>query len=140
MKKIISIFIFLLLLVGCSLSNSPTSKVEELFSKYQRLDSDVRNGINDVVKDENLTDEQSTRYNKLLEKVKSKYDKLVKYRTEINCISVTEDLIYLIELSLYFLLHLSRYSCFSSLFKSFIFNLYLNLSVLAFLNYPSFLL
>lgn len=68
MKKIISIFIFLLLLVGCSLSNSPTSKVEELFSKYQRLDSDVRNGINDVVKDENLTDEQSTRYKKLLEK------------------------------------------------------------------------
>ena len=70
MKKIISIFIFLLLLVGCSLSNSPTSKVEELFSKYQRLDSDVRNGINDVVKDENLTDEQSTRYKKLLEKQK----------------------------------------------------------------------
>lgn len=32
-----------------------------------------------------------------VEKVKSKYDKLVKYRTEINCISVTEDLISLIK-------------------------------------------
>ena len=34
MKKIVSLFIFLLLLVGCSLSNSPTSKVEELLNKY----------------------------------------------------------------------------------------------------------
>ena len=41
MKKIISIFIFLLLLVGCSLSNSPTSKVEDLLTKYQTLDKDI---------------------------------------------------------------------------------------------------
>ena len=34
MKKIVSLFIFLLLLVGCSLSNSPTSKVEELLNKF----------------------------------------------------------------------------------------------------------
>ena len=38
MKKILSLFIFLLLLVGCSLANSPTSKVEDLMatlkSKY----------------------------------------------------------------------------------------------------------
>ena len=45
MKKIISIFIFLLLLVGCSLSNSPTSKVEDLLTKYQTLDKDIVNGI-----------------------------------------------------------------------------------------------
>lgn len=32
-----------------------------------------------------------------VEQVKSKYDKLVKYRTEINCISVTEELISLIK-------------------------------------------
>ena len=49
MKKIISIFIFLLLLVGCSLSNSPTSKVEDLLTKYQTLDKDIVNGINIII-------------------------------------------------------------------------------------------
>ena len=51
MKKIVSLFIFLLLLVGCSLSNSPTSKVEELLNKYQTLDSDIKSGIDDVLKE-----------------------------------------------------------------------------------------
>lgn len=32
-----------------------------------------------------------------VEQVKSKYDKLVKYRTEINCVSVTDDLISLVK-------------------------------------------
>ena len=42
MKKILSLFIFLLLLVGCSLANSPTSKVEDLLTKYQTLDKDIK--------------------------------------------------------------------------------------------------
>ncbi len=67
MKKIISIFIFLILLVGCSLSNSPTSLVEELLSKYQRFDSDIESGISNVLDDENLTSTQKERYKKLLE-------------------------------------------------------------------------
>lgn len=67
MKKIMSIFIFLLLLVGCSLSNSPTSKVEELLTKYQSLDNDVKSGIEGVIEDENLTSSQKDRYKKLLE-------------------------------------------------------------------------
>lgn len=67
MKKIVSIFIFLLLLVGCSLSNSPTSKVEELLTKYQSLDNDVKSGIEGVIEDENLTSSQKDRYKKLLE-------------------------------------------------------------------------
>lgn len=62
-----SIFIFLLLLVGCSLSNSPTSKVEELLTKYQSLDNDVKSGIEGVIEDENLTSSQKDRYKKLLE-------------------------------------------------------------------------
>lgn len=67
MKKIVSIFIFLLLLVGCSLANSPTSKVEELLTKYQSLDKDVRDGIEEVINSENLTSSQKERYYKLLE-------------------------------------------------------------------------
>lgn len=67
MKKIISIFIFFILLVGCSLSNSPTSLVEDLLSKYQRFDSDIVSGIDNVLEDENLTSIQKERYRKLLE-------------------------------------------------------------------------
>ena len=68
MKKIVSLFIFLLLLVGCSLSNSPTSKVEELLNKYQTLDSDIKSGIDDVLKEENLNTSQKERYRKVIEK------------------------------------------------------------------------
>ena len=68
MIKIVSLFIFLLLLVGCSLSNSPTSRVEDLLNKYQTLDSDISGGINDVLKEENLNDTQKDRYRKVIEK------------------------------------------------------------------------
>ena len=68
MKKLFSLFIFLLLLVGCSLSNSPTSKVEEFLNKYQTLDSDIKSGIDDILKEENLTDSQKERYRKVIEK------------------------------------------------------------------------
>ena len=68
MKKIILVSIFLLLLVGCSLSNNPTSKVEDLLSKYQTLDKDIENGINEVVGEETLTGNQKERYRDLIEK------------------------------------------------------------------------
>ena len=68
MKKIIGIFIFLLLLVGCSLSNSPTSKVEDLLTKYQTLDKDIVNGINSIIEEENFTSIQKDRYKKIIEK------------------------------------------------------------------------
>ncbi|MGM9882179.1 MAG: hypothetical protein ACI31S_04985 [Bacilli bacterium] len=67
MKKITTVFIFLLLLVGCSLSNSPTSKVEDLLSKYQRLDNDIKEGIDTVIDSESLTDTQKDRYRDLIE-------------------------------------------------------------------------
>ena len=68
MKKIISIFIFLIILVGCSLSNTPTSKVEELLMKYQTLDKDIKDNINEVVEEESLTTKQKERYRSLIEK------------------------------------------------------------------------
>lgn len=66
MKKILVVFMFLVLLVGCSLSNTPTSKVEELLTKYQTLDKDIKAGIEDVVDEEVLTDKQKDRYRELL--------------------------------------------------------------------------
>ena len=68
MKKILSLFIFLLLLVGCSLANSPTSKVEDLLTKYQTLDKDIKTGIDEVINEETLTSEQKYRYRNLIEK------------------------------------------------------------------------
>lgn len=68
MKKIISMFIFLILLVGCSLSNTPTAQVEDLLSKYQMLDSDIKTGINSILEEETLTNDQKDRYRDLIEK------------------------------------------------------------------------
>ena len=66
-KKIFLLLIFTFLLIGCSMSNTPTSKVEELLSKYQRLDNDISMGINSVLDEQNLTDVHKQRYRKLLE-------------------------------------------------------------------------
>ena len=66
-KKILLLAIFTFLLIGCSMSNTPTSKVEELLSKYQRLDNDISMGINSVLDEQNLTDTHKERYRKLLE-------------------------------------------------------------------------
>ena len=68
MKKIIFVFAFLFLLVGCSLSNSPTSRVEDFLTKYQTLDKDIMDGINNVVGEETLTPSQAERYRDLIEK------------------------------------------------------------------------
>ena len=67
MKKIFLLFMMLSLLVGCSMANSPTSRVEDLFGKYQRLDNDIDMGIDNVLSEQNLTTEHQDRYRKLLE-------------------------------------------------------------------------
>lgn len=66
-NKIILLGITILLLVGCSMSNTPSSIVEDLLSKYQRLDADITNGIDNVLEEQNLTDDHKERYRKLLE-------------------------------------------------------------------------
>lgn len=66
-KKMIILGITLFLLIGCSMSNTPTSKVEDLLSKYQRLDADISSAINNVLDEQNLTDMHKERYRKLLE-------------------------------------------------------------------------
>ena len=68
MKKRIILFISLIfVLVGCAISNTPTSKVEELFNKYQTVDDDISLGIDNVIEEQNLSDDHKTRYRKLLE-------------------------------------------------------------------------
>lgn len=68
MKKKIGLFLVLILLLsGCAMSNSPTSKVEDLFMKYQKVDEDIALGIDNVVDYQNLTESHKERYRKLLE-------------------------------------------------------------------------
>ena len=67
-KKIVVLSVLLLLLVGCGISNTPTSKVEELLMKYQKVDSDINSGINEVIAGENFTEDHAKRYRSLLVK------------------------------------------------------------------------
>ena len=60
--------ILFITLVGCEMANTPTSKVENLFTKYQKLDNDIDNGINSVLNEQNMSDSQKERYRKILEK------------------------------------------------------------------------
>lgn len=69
MKKLIYIFI-LLLIVGCNnLSNTPKKQVEEFFKKYQSLDKDV---IADLTESINVNDtwttDQKIKYEKIMKK------------------------------------------------------------------------
>lgn len=68
LKKIFLCISMTLLIVGCSMANTPTSKVEDLFTKYQKVDNDINNGIDLVLREQNLTTEHEKRYRSLLEK------------------------------------------------------------------------
>ena len=63
--SLVTIFTF-----GCDkIGNTPTKKVEELMGKYQSIDEDVTNNMEDVIDlENNLTDTQKDRYRELLKK------------------------------------------------------------------------
>ncbi len=66
-KKLLFLAIPLLFLVACTMANTPTSKVEELFTKYQTLDKDINTGISSILDEQNISENQKTRYRKILE-------------------------------------------------------------------------
>ena len=49
------------------MSNTPTSKVEEVLMKYQRLDNDIKTAIDNVLDEQNFNNSHKERYRKLLE-------------------------------------------------------------------------
>ncbi len=67
MKKKLLLLVLPFLLFACSMSNTPTSKAEDLLAKYQRVDNDISLGIDTVLNEQNLTDTHKERYRKLLE-------------------------------------------------------------------------
>lgn len=66
MKKLFLLLILSATLLGCELNNTPTSKVEELMAKYQSLDADIENEIEEVLSDETLSLEQKNEYKELI--------------------------------------------------------------------------
>ncbi len=69
MKKLIYIFI-LLLIVGCNnLSNTPKKQVEEFFKKYQSLDKDVIADLTETINvNDTWTTDQKIKYEKIMKK------------------------------------------------------------------------
>ena len=67
-KKIIALGIVLFLLVGCSMANTPSSNVEALLMKYQKVDMDINNGIDTILDEQDLTDAHRERYRKIIQK------------------------------------------------------------------------
>ena len=67
-NKIFLLGVIIFLLVGCGMANTPTSIVESLFSKYQKVDDDIKKGIDSILDEQELTDTHRDRYRKLLEK------------------------------------------------------------------------
>lgn len=66
-KKILLAIPIMFILVACTMSNTPTSKVEALFNKYQKLDSDIEVGIESILEEQNLSDARKDRYKSILE-------------------------------------------------------------------------
>ena len=71
MKKIIFL-ISLIILVGCTtldISNTPNKKVEEFLNKYQILDEEILNQLDNVIDSKTkLNDENKEEYRKLIKK------------------------------------------------------------------------
>ena len=69
-KIVVSAFILLLVIVGCSNNMStPTNKVEEFLGKYQSMDEDVLKQLDQVIKDDDtMNDNQKDKYKALMEK------------------------------------------------------------------------
>ena len=71
MKKLLVVFfITSIFLLGCQNNlNTPTSTVEQFFSKYQKLDKDVLNDLDKVIKKEkNMNEEQKKIYKTIMER------------------------------------------------------------------------
>ena len=62
-----SLLLLVFICFGCELNNTPTSKVDELFNKYQMVDDDITLGITNVLDEQNYNETQRKRYRTLLE-------------------------------------------------------------------------
>lgn len=85
-KKIIFIIpiLVIFLLVGCKLNNTPTSKVEEKLSKYQKVDDSINMEelLNLLTDGDNINNNQKDEYEKILKKQISSLSYNIKDETQ----------------------------------------------------------
>ncbi len=62
MKKVLLLMLLTLFIVGCSIKNTPRTKVDELFKKYQNLDEDVLSDLELTSESSMFTEEQKPAY------------------------------------------------------------------------------
>ena len=68
MKKIVILFISLIIITGCSKNiNTPTSKVEEFLSRYQNLDPTIIENLKSSVDKEKMSKKQKKNYESIME-------------------------------------------------------------------------
>lgn len=68
MKKTYLIIISLIILVGCTLGNIPTSRVEEYLTNYQMLNNNISTSYTNLTNDTNLSQDIKNRYEKAIKK------------------------------------------------------------------------
>ena len=69
MKRIITIFLVTLILFGCSLTNTPSSKVSMYLDNFNKLTDDVILDVEAKVSNENLSNKNKDTYKKVLSRV-----------------------------------------------------------------------
>lgn len=81
MKKILYLFLSMMLLTGCGeISNTPTKQVEGFFNKFQTLDKEVLDDLENVILEEDKFDE--TNKEKYRDVIKKQYKDLTYYIKE----------------------------------------------------------
>lgn len=68
MKKILVLFVSILILNACNISNTPKSKVESFLNEYNTLSENVIMDIEINAKNENLTEENKSYYMEVLKR------------------------------------------------------------------------
>ena len=83
-KKVLLVFVSLLVLVGCgNMMNTPTKKVEAFLNKYQTQNKDVLNQLDDVIDQAGtLNDDQREKYRELMKKQYQNLNYKIKEETE----------------------------------------------------------
>lgn len=73
MKKILLIIFSFTMLVGCSLGNTPTSRVEDMLTRYQMVNDDIDTSYTNLTNDTNLNQDIRDGYE---DAIKMQYKKL----------------------------------------------------------------
>lgn len=89
MKKVIVLLAMLLIVVGCNLSNTPSSKVEIYLNSIKNIDEEVEMDIETKGSSENLSNDNKDLYKKVLRK---QYEDL-KYEIKEESINGDEALV-----------------------------------------------